>query len=161
MDFQNQNQIYQLNLGRILIQWQIKNFWRCSIIQWLNTHSPQFTQQDPQSTSFCSSRHLSDVLPGRWAFFWPGMTSAISEMRIHCAACNRNATSQPNAPPPHPSDTTPIPIPMYLRWFFQLHWTQLFGNHGPIQRLAKCRKGTWRLQRPHQQTKANIHNIWH
>ena len=34
------------------------------------------------------------------SFFWPGMTSAISEMRIHCAACNRNAPSQPSAPSP-------------------------------------------------------------
>ena len=33
------------------------------------------------------------------SFLWPGMTSAISEMRIRCAACNRNAPSQPNAPP--------------------------------------------------------------
>ena len=27
------------------------------------------------------------------SFFWPGMTSAISEMCIRCAACNRNAPS--------------------------------------------------------------------
>ena len=36
------------------------------------------------------------------SFFWPGMTTAISEMRMHCQACNRNAPSQPNAPPTPP-----------------------------------------------------------
>lgn len=36
------------------------------------------------------------------SFFWPGMTSAISDMRTQCSPCNRIAPSQPNAPPTPP-----------------------------------------------------------
>ena len=36
------------------------------------------------------------------SFLWPSMNSAISEMRIRCAACNRNAPSQPSALPTPP-----------------------------------------------------------
>ncbi|GFO45359.1 hypothetical protein PoB_007186400 [Plakobranchus ocellatus] len=36
------------------------------------------------------------------SFFWPGMTSSISEMRTRCSPCNRIAPSQPNAPPTPP-----------------------------------------------------------
>ena len=37
------------------------------------------------------------------SFFWPGMTPAITDMRMRCAACNRMAPSQPNAPPMTPA----------------------------------------------------------
>ena len=40
-------------------------------------------------------------------FFWPGMTSAITDVRANCTACNRIAPSQPSAPP-----TAPI-LPVY------------------------------------------------
>lgn len=36
------------------------------------------------------------------SFFWPGMTSSISEMRTRCSPCNRIAPSQPSAPPTPP-----------------------------------------------------------
>jgi len=37
------------------------------------------------------------------SFFWPGMTSAIAQMRLRCSACNRMSPSQPNAPPTPPT----------------------------------------------------------
>lgn len=41
------------------------------------------------------------------SFFWPGMTSAITDVRANCTACNRIAPSQPSAPP------TPPILPAY------------------------------------------------
>ena len=41
------------------------------------------------------------------SFFWPGMTSAITDMRTNCNACNRIAPSQPSSPP------TPPILPAY------------------------------------------------
>ena len=37
-----------------------------------------------------------------YSFFWPGMTSSINDLRMHCSACNRIAPSQPHAPPTPP-----------------------------------------------------------
>ena len=36
------------------------------------------------------------------SFFWPGMTTDINNMRLHCSSCNRIAPSQPSAPPTPP-----------------------------------------------------------
>ena len=36
------------------------------------------------------------------SFFWPSMTSSISEMRMRCIPCNRISPSQPSAPPTLP-----------------------------------------------------------
>ena len=53
-----------------------------------------------QGVSSMSSRAEASV-------FWPGITSAIREMRAQCSHCNRMAPSQPNPPP------TPPAMPVY------------------------------------------------
>ena len=57
------------------------------------------------------------------SFFWPGMTSSISEMRMRCLPCNRIAPSQPNAPP------TPPVQPQYPFQCICADFFQYAGHH--------------------------------
>lgn len=80
-----------------------------------------------QSISSMCSRAESSV-------FWPGITTAISEKRIHCNACNRIAPSQPNAPPTPP--TTPV-------YPFQCLATDYFQYAGHHYLVAVDRYSNW------------------
>ena len=55
--------------------------------------------------------------------FWPGMTSAISDLRTQCSACNRISPSQPSAPP------TPPIMPAYPFQAISSDYFQYAGQH--------------------------------
>ena len=57
------------------------------------------------------------------SFFWPGMTSSISDMRLRCQPCNRIAPSQPSAPP------TPPVQPQYPFQCICADFFQYAGHH--------------------------------
>ena len=66
--------------------------------------------------------------------FWPGITSAINDMRSNCTACNRIAPSQPSAPP-----TAPI-MPLYP---FQCVSSDYFQYAGVHYLVAVDRYSNW------------------
>lgn len=68
------------------------------------------------------------------SFFWPGMTSDITELRAHCSHCNRMAPSQPSAPP------TPPASPAYP---FQCLVADYFKYHGRFFLVAVDRYSNW------------------
>ncbi|GFO24081.1 RNA helicase [Plakobranchus ocellatus] len=68
------------------------------------------------------------------SFFWPGMTSSISEMRARCSPCNRIAPSQPNAPP------TPPIQPQYP---FQCVCADFFYHAGHYYLVIVDRYSNW------------------
>ena len=57
------------------------------------------------------------------SIFWPGMTSEITDLRMHCSPCNQIAPSQPNAPP------TPPVIPDYPFQCIASDYFQYSGHH--------------------------------
>ena len=79
------------------------------------------------------------------------MTSAISEMRIHCAACNRNAPSQPSAPP------TPPIQPQYP---FQCICADFFNYAGHNYFVIVDRYSNWPIvERAHDGSKGLISTL--
>ena len=68
------------------------------------------------------------------SFFWPGMTAAISEMRMRCQPCNRIAPTQPNAPP------TP---PMQPQYPFQCICADFFQYAGHNYLVIVDRYSNW------------------
>lgn len=80
-----------------------------------------------QGVTQMSSRAESSI-------FWPGMTAAITSLRANCSACNRNAPSQPNAPP-----TSPI-MPAYP---FQCISSDFFQYAGCHYLVAVDRYSNW------------------
>ena len=85
------------------------------------------------------------------SFFWPGMTSAIGEMRIRCAACNRNAPSQPSAPP------TPPIQPQYP---FQCICADFFNYAGHNYLVIVDRYSNWPIvERAHDGSKGLISTL--
>ena len=68
------------------------------------------------------------------SFFWPGMTSAINELRQRCQHCNRIAPSQPNAPP------TP---PMQPQYPFQCICADFFHYAGNNYLVIVDRYSNW------------------
>ena len=66
--------------------------------------------------------------------FWPGITRCIISMRETCKDCNRNAPSQPSAPP------TPLTLPVYP---FQCICADFFKYHGTNYLVAVDRYSNW------------------
>ena len=66
--------------------------------------------------------------------FWPGITTAIHNYRSSCSHCNRNAPSNPNAPP------TPLPEPTYP---FQLICADFFHYKGHYYLVIVDRYSNW------------------
>ena len=57
------------------------------------------------------------------SFFWPGITSAINDLRTQCTACSRIAPSQPSLPP------TPPVLPLYPFQAIAADYFQYIGQH--------------------------------
>ena len=68
------------------------------------------------------------------SFFWIGMSRDIANLRAQCTSCNRNAPSQPNAPP-----TAPI-LPAYP---FQCLSSDYFSYMGNNYLVAVDRYSNW------------------
>ena len=68
------------------------------------------------------------------SIYWPGITPAITAKRGSCSACNRNAPSNPNAPPQDPS------IPRYP---FQLICADFFHHKGHNYLVVVDRYSNW------------------
>ena len=66
--------------------------------------------------------------------FWPGITTAIERLRSNCSDCERNAPSQPNAPP------APYIQPKYP---FQCICSDYFGYIGSHYLIVVDRYSNW------------------
>ena len=80
-----------------------------------------------QGTSTMVARAAASV-------YWPGITPAITAKRALCTACNRNAPSNPNAPPKEP------PVPKYP---FQLICADFFHHKGNYYLVVVDRYSNW------------------
>ena len=80
-----------------------------------------------QCTSMMHSRARSSI-------FWPGISKAIQQQRDHCNSCNRNAPSQPSAPP------FPVTKPEYP---FQCLCADFFQHEGSHYLIAVDRYSNW------------------
>ena len=82
------------------------------------------------------------------SFFWPGMTTAINELRQRCQHCNRIAPSQPNAPP------TP---PLQPQYPFQCICADFFHYAGHTYLVIVDRYSNWPIvERAHEGSKGLI-----
>ena len=68
------------------------------------------------------------------SLFWPGITPAVTAMRTECYDCNRNAPSQPSAPP------TPTIQPSYP---FQCICSDYFKHEGKNYLIIVDRYSNW------------------
>ena len=68
------------------------------------------------------------------SFFWPGMTPAITNLRVDCSHCNRIAPSQPHQPP------TPPILPAYP---FQCVCSDYFHYLGKNYLIVVDRYSSW------------------
>lgn len=80
-----------------------------------------------QGTNTMTSRASASV-------YWPGITPAIAAKRASCSHCNRNAPSNPSAPPEDP------PIPKYP---FQLICADFFHYTGHYYLVVVDRYSNW------------------
>ena len=80
-----------------------------------------------QGTSSMLSRAETSV-------FWPGIVNDIHSIRLTCPQCNRNAPSNPNAPP------TPLTNPTYP---FQLICADYFHHKGQYYLVVVDRYSNW------------------
>ena len=80
--------------------------------------------------------------------FWPGITNEIHDLRMNCSDCNRNAPSQPNAPP------EPLVSPSYP---FQCICADYFKYNGRNYLVIVDRYSNWPIiEQAHEGAKGLI-----
>ncbi|KAL8583505.1 hypothetical protein ACOMHN_056315 [Nucella lapillus] len=96
---------------------------------------PPSLRQEVLSTLHAAHQGTTSMISRAEAsVFWPGIATAIHTMRSSCSHCNRNAPSNPNAPP------TPLANPVYP---FQYICADFFHYKGYTYLVVIDRYSNW------------------
>ena len=113
---------------------------------------PPSLRQDVLNTLHSAHQGITSMISrAEMSVFWPGITTDIYNMRASCANCNRNAPSNPNAPP------EPLTIPDYP---FQLICADYFYYKGYNYVVVVDRYSNWPIvERSHDGSKGLIQTL--
>ena len=113
---------------------------------------PPSLRQDVLNTLHSAHQGITSMISrAEMSVFWPGITTDIYNMRASCSNCNRNAPSNPNAPP------EPLTIPDYP---FQMICADYFHYKGHNYVVVVDRYSNWPIvEQSHDGSKGLVQSL--